>query len=59
VDTGDKKFRARFEQAARQREARLTEALKRAGVDLLSMSTEEDLIRAIVRFAMLRSQRRR
>jgi uncharacterized protein (DUF58 family) len=59
VDTNDKNFRARFEQAARQREARLTEALKRAGVDLLSMSTEEDLIRAIVRFAMLRSQRRR
>lgn len=59
VDTGDKKFRARFEQAAQQREARLSQAFKHAGIDLLSMSTEDDLIQAIIRFAMLRGQRRR
>ena len=51
VDTHDKKFRARFAEAARQREAALSEAFKRAGVDVLSLSTEEDLVRAIVRFA--------
>ena len=59
VDTHDKKFRARFNQAARQREAELDAAFKRAGVDVLSLSTEEDLVRAIVRFAALRRQRRR
>jgi hypothetical protein len=36
----------------------LTESFKRAGVDALSLSTEEDLVRAIVRFAQQRKQRR-
>jgi uncharacterized protein (DUF58 family) len=59
VDTHDKNFRARFAEVARQREAALNATFKRAGVDLLSLSTEEDLVRAIVRFATLRRQRRR
>lgn len=59
VDTHDKKFRARFEEAARQREAKLETVFKHAGVDVLSLSTDEDLVRAIVRFAMLRKQRQR
>jgi uncharacterized protein (DUF58 family) len=59
VDTRDKKFRARFAQAADQREADLNAAFRRAGIDVLSLSTEEDLVRAIVRFATLRKQRRR
>src|SRR5512135_2306351 len=59
VDTHDRKFRARFAEAARQREAALQEAFKHAGVDALSLSTEDDLVRAIVRFATLRQQRRR
>lgn len=59
VDTRDKKFRARFEQAIQQREAALQQAFKHAGVDLLSLSTEEDLVHAIVRFAALRKQRRK
>jgi uncharacterized protein (DUF58 family) len=58
VDTHDRGFRQRFQEAARQREAALTEAFKRAGVDALSLSTEEDLVRAIIRFATLRKQRR-
>jgi uncharacterized protein (DUF58 family) len=58
VDTHDKKFRRRFYEAALQREAALSEAFKRAGVDALSLSTEEDLVRAIVRFAQQRKQRR-
>ena len=56
VDTHDRKFRQRFQEAAQQREAALNEAFKRAGVDALSLSTEEDLVRAIVRFATLRQQ---
>ena len=58
VDTSDKKFRARFAEAARQRETDLQAAFKHAGVDMLSLSTEEDLVRAIVRFANLRKRRR-
>lgn len=59
VDTSDKKFRQRFRAAAQQREAALTETFKRSGIDALTLSTEEDLVRAIVRFAKLRQQRRR
>ena len=59
VDTHDRGFRQRFQEAARRREAALNEAFKHAGVDGLSLSTEEDLVRAIVRFATLRQQRRK
>ena len=58
LDTHDRKFRQRFREAAVQREADLTVAFKRSGVDALSLSTEEDMVRAIVRFAKLRQQRR-
>jgi uncharacterized protein (DUF58 family) len=59
VDTHDKKFRQRFHEAAQARQAQLQETFKRTGVDLLSLATDEDLVRAIVRFAALRKQRRR
>ena len=59
VDTHDKGFRQRFQEAATRREANLTEAFKRSGVDALSLSTGEDLVRAIVRFAKLRQKRRK
>ena len=59
VDTHDKKFRQRFREAAAQREKVLSETFKRAGVDALPLSTEEDLIRAIVRFATIRRQHRK
>jgi len=59
VDTHDKKFRKRFQEAATLRESALTESFKRAGIDVLPLSTEEELTRAIVRFASLRRQRRK
>jgi uncharacterized protein (DUF58 family) len=59
VDTHDRKFRQRFQEAAQRREAALSEAFRRSRVDMLSLSTEEDLVRAIVRFATLRRQRRK
>jgi uncharacterized protein (DUF58 family) len=59
VDTHDRKFRARFQEVAQQRETALNEAFKHAGVDALSLSTGEDLVRAIVRFATQRKQRRK
>lgn len=59
VDTHDRGFRQRFEDSTRKREAELTQVFKHAGVDLLPLSTETDLVSAIVRFARLRQQRRR
>jgi uncharacterized protein (DUF58 family) len=59
VDTHDRKFRQRFFDAAQQRESGLKAAFKRAGVDMLSLSTEEDMVRAIVRFAKQRQGRRK
>jgi uncharacterized protein (DUF58 family) len=59
VDTSDKKFRQRFAEAAQKREAALNEAFKHAGVDVLTLSTEADLIHAIASFVMLRRQRRK
>jgi uncharacterized protein (DUF58 family) len=59
VDTHDRKFRQRFEDAARLREVELAQAFKRAGVDALALSTEDDLVQAIVRFASLRQRQRK
>ena len=59
VDTGDSKLRQRFQEAAQRREAKVNAMFKRAGVDTLSLSTQDDLVRAIMRFATLRRQRRR
>ena len=59
VDTGNPTFRRRFQEAARRREAVLKENVRRAGVDLFAISTEEDLVSAIVRMASLRKKRRK
>jgi uncharacterized protein (DUF58 family) len=59
VDTHDRRFRQRFEEEAQKREETLAQSFKRAGVDALSLSTDEDLVQAIVRFAALRKQRRK
>ena len=59
VDTHDAGFRRQFAEAASRREADLERAFRRAGVDVMSVSTEEDLVSAIVRFASSRQQRRK
>jgi len=59
VDTGNAGFRSRFYAAGERREAALRVSLQRAGADLYSISTEEDLASAIVRMATLRKKRRR
>ena len=58
VDTSDRGFRKRFHDAARRREVELSGTFKRAGVDQLPLSTEEDLVLAILRFASLRGRAR-
>lgn len=59
VDTGNPVFRRRFQEAAQRRETALKEATKRTGVDLFAISTEEDLVSAIVHMAALWKKRRR
>jgi uncharacterized protein (DUF58 family) len=59
VDTSNPVFRQRFGEVAAAREDRLKESVKRAGVDLYAISTEEDLVGALVRMAELRKRRRR
>ena len=59
VDTHDGQFRHRFQQAGLQREQELAQIFKRCKVDSLSLATDEDLVRAIVRFAKSRQRIRR
>ena len=59
VDTHHPGFRKRFAAIAAQREADLRAALARAGVDTLELSTDSELVDAVVRFADLRKQRTR
>lgn len=58
VDTHDKKFRERFTKAAHKREEDISQAFKRAGVDVMAVSTEDDLVKSILRFANLRKEKR-
>ncbi|NDP43360.1 MAG: DUF58 domain-containing protein [Aromatoleum sp.] len=57
VDTHDRGFRERFADAAQKREAELRSAFRAAGVDALELSTDDDLVDAILRFADLRKRR--
>jgi uncharacterized protein (DUF58 family) len=58
VDTQDPTFRRRFQEAAAQREADLSAAFRRAGVDAVSLATDDDLLDAIVRMAARRRRMR-
>jgi uncharacterized protein (DUF58 family) len=59
VDTHDRRFRKRFAFIAEQREKALRAAFRQAGVDALELSTEDNLIDAVLRFADLRKRRSR
>ena len=57
VDTHDRSFRKRFAALAAQRERDVRSAFIQAGVDALELSTDDDLVDAILRFADLRKRR--
>ena len=57
VDTHDRSFRKRFAALAERREQELRSAFNHAGVDALELSTSDDLVDAILRFADLRKRR--
>jgi uncharacterized protein (DUF58 family) len=59
VDTHDRGFRKRFTAAAQRREANLRAAFRNTGIDALELSTDDDLIDAIRRFADMRKRRSR
>jgi uncharacterized protein (DUF58 family) len=59
VDTDDQAFTARLREAADRRQAGITADARSAGVDLFTVSTDEDLVRSLARIAELRRRRRR
>ena len=59
VDTSDPEFRRRFHDVAQAREADLLAGARRAGVDLHTVSTQEDLVGALLRIVAQRRRRRR
>jgi uncharacterized protein (DUF58 family) len=59
VDTNDRSFRSQFHAAVEHHINGLMSTFKRAGVDCLTLSTQDDLVREIVKFAKLRKQRRK
>jgi uncharacterized protein (DUF58 family) len=58
VDTHDSGFRRRFAQAAEQREYQMKTIFNRSGVDFMELFTDDDLVKEIVRFAILRKRKR-
>lgn len=58
VDSHDPAFRRRFAEAAEARAAALTGSFRRAGVDHATVSTDDDLVRALLRLATRRRHRR-
>jgi uncharacterized protein (DUF58 family) len=59
VDTSDPEFRQRFHEVAVAREAGVRAGAREAGIDLHDVSTEDDLVKALVRIVERRRQRRR
>ena len=58
VDTHDKDFRRRFFEVARRREFELSALFRRFAIDSIMLSTEDNLVKEIVRFARFRKQRK-
>jgi uncharacterized protein (DUF58 family) len=59
VDTNSRDFQARFAALADTREAALRAVFEKAGVDVLELATEDDVMDAMLRFADLRKQSQR
>ena len=57
VDSGDPDFQGRLRAAADDRQATLVAAARKAGVELFTVTTDEDLVRALARIAELRRRR--
>jgi len=58
LNTGERKFRKRFDEAVKKREYELSVKFRMANVDTLSLSTEDDLTKSLIRFATTRKMRK-
>jgi uncharacterized protein (DUF58 family) len=58
VDSSDPGFQRRLRAAADERQATLSAATRSAGIDLFTVTTDEDLVRALARITHLRRRRR-
>jgi uncharacterized protein (DUF58 family) len=54
VDTHDRHFQSRFAAAADARDKALQAVFEKAGVDVVELATEDDVMDALVRFAQQR-----
>jgi len=59
VDTNDAGFQQRLRAAADERQIALTAVARKAGTELFTVTTDEDLVRALARISELRRRRRR
>jgi uncharacterized protein (DUF58 family) len=59
VDSNDPGFQQRLRAAADERQAGLQAIARKAGIDLFTVATDEDLVRALARLAERRRRRRR
>ena len=58
IDTSDRKVRDTYRELVAARDARLDDVMRRLGVDMLTLSTSASLVEPLLKFVMLRRQRR-
>lgn len=58
IDTSDRRVRDAYRDLVTARDARLDEVMRRLGVDMLTLSTGGSLVEPLLKFVMLRRQRR-
>ena len=58
IDTSDRRVRETYRELVAERDARLDEVMRRIGVDMLTLSTGLSLVDPLLKFIMLRRQRR-
>ena len=58
LDSDDPAFQRRLREAADERQAQLSATARSAGIDLFTVATDEDLVRALARIGDLRRRRR-
>jgi uncharacterized protein (DUF58 family) len=57
IDTANPKFRMRYAKLVEEREQQLQTTFAQSGVDALELSTDEDIVAALLRFSELRKRR--
>ncbi len=58
IDTSDERLREEYSKLALQRETYISELFRKSGIDLIRVSTEEDIFKPLIKFFQLREKRR-